>query len=123
MRSILPDDQIQIGWFQGIPGRNQLLDDVGWVAEMPHGAAERPLLILSDLSTGAPIFGEGRAAVYEWDDYLRKAAGGPKPLRILVPRSRTRWPMAFRRHRKLFEWSRRLTLSEIRRHISVGHGY
>ena len=123
VRSILPDDQIQIGRFQGVPGRNQLLDDVRWVGGKRHGSAERPLLILSDLSMGGPLEDEGRVAVYEWDEYLRRAVGGLRPLRILVPRSRARWPVPFRRHRMLFEWSRRLTLSEIRRHISIGHGY
>jgi hypothetical protein len=112
---ILSEHRLEILYFMECPTRG-VADRLGgrrWPWRAPPGKI--PVLLVTDLGIGGPLFAEDRATVREWLHFSQIARGlGHTPIG-LVPYEARRWPPLLARAMALLHWSERTTAGEVRR--------
>jgi hypothetical protein len=111
-RGLMPDERVRLLHIEGgllrsrRPGGARVLDS------LPR---QVPVLVLTDLSLGGPLFEPGRASTGDWLAALAIARRRHLRLRLLVPMARARWPRALQHDPALLEWTRGTSVGAARR--------
>ena len=114
---ILADDRLEVLCFAACPVRG-----VGsgarstWRAWKPPPQGI-PILAVTDLGIGGPMFDEDRPSPGEWLRFALRARIGGHRLISLVPYEATRWPPTLARVMSIIHWSERTTAGQVRRAI------
>ena len=113
VRGIVPSDQISVLYFVGCPGRGC---GAGarkkWSQWHPPGRGT-PVIALTDLGIGGPIFEPERGQTDEWLKFALQLKGFGNPLAALVPYSANRWPIQLTKVMLLLHWSERASARQV----------
>jgi len=112
---LLSDDRFEVRYFRGCPSRGVYAvgDESAraWRAPSP----KTPILMLTDLGLGGPLFEDDVASTGEWLAFAARASEGGRAILALVPYEARRWPRALSRAMRLVHWSERTSVGEVRR--------
>ena len=120
-RLAIGSDNVKVLRFVGCPSRGvraSALEEWKTYGPPPPGT---PVLLLTDLGVGRPMFSTERADIDEWLGFAAQVRRAGCPLLAFIPYAPRRWPRALRRVMTLVQWDRRTSAVTIRNLIGRAH--
>jgi hypothetical protein len=113
VRGIVPGDRISVLYFVGCPGRGCGAGPrKKWSPWRPPSSGT-PVVALTDVGIGGPIFDPERGQTSEWLDFASQLKGLGNPLAALVPYSADRWPIPLTKVMLFLHWSERASARQV----------
>jgi hypothetical protein len=89
-----------------------------WEAfELPRPGT--PVVLVTDLGAGGPVFSEDRASGREWRSFLHTARAHGCPVVVFTPYPRSRYGLAMEALAALVHWDRQTTAASVRRVVGL----
>ena len=113
VRGIVPSDRVSVLYFVGCPTRGCGAGPrKTWHPWRPLSCGT-PVVALTDLGIGGPIFDSERGRISEWLDFALRLKRLGNPLAALVPYSADRWPIPLTKVMLLLHWSERASARQV----------
>ena len=112
IQELVSPDRIELVRFSRSPLRGA---DDGDEPPWRPPTAGTPVVVLTDLGIGGPLFDPDRATLAEWLDFADATLRADVAVLALVPFGPARWPREIRRVLRIMHWDPRTTVSTIRR--------
>lgn len=120
-RNAIGSDNVKVLRFAGCPSRGVRANaGEDWRPYAPP-LPGTPVLLLTDLGIGRPMFADERADAREWLSFAAQVGRAGCPLVAFVPYAPRRWPRALRRAMTIVEWDRRTSAVTIRGLMGRAH--
>jgi hypothetical protein len=120
-RRAIGSDNVKVLRFVGCPSRGvRASAGEDWKSYGPP-LPGTPVLLLTDLGIGRPMFSNERADVDEWLGFAAQVRRAGCPLVAFVPYAPRRWPRPLRRVMTIVEWDRRTSAVTIRNLVGRAH--
>jgi hypothetical protein len=120
-RNAIGSDNVKVLRFAGCPPRGVRASAAeDWKPYAPP-LPGTPVLLLTDLGVGRPMFSDERADEREWLAFASRVRRAGCPLVAFVPYEQRRWPRALRRAMTIVEWDRRTSAVTIRGLLARAH--
>jgi hypothetical protein len=121
VRRAIGQDHVKVLRFVGCPSRGVRASAREKWKDYAAPLPGTPVLLLTDLGIGRPMFSTDHAEVEEWLGFAASVRRAGCPVVAFVPYSPGRWPLALRRAMTIVEWDRRTSAVTIRNLVGRAH--
>lgn len=115
IRKVVGKDELEVLYFDGIPGMDVETWDDFQIKEYPLPPVGTPVFVITDLGISNPDFTLTRSSARDWEQFYIRLNDKEIPLIALTPYPPQRWPTELNGMFPILQWKHSLTAMETRR--------